>query len=228
MPPAFQRREHHEQIVDAIAFVSYRVALVARLGAARSCRADQCPARFGQGPSVADPAGDSASSILKRSATISRVALGSITRRRPTRFYVVFHRDLPDHQIAARLDNVQFDDLLLEQAQAPTSETLRGRREVSAINFASATPSKIRGRAELGLYLRLNIARALPDSGAWPLEGRCWCPAPRHPAFAPALPSPKRRLQRMRVRSSWAERLPLRINSSSWACSSPLNRTTYF
>jgi hypothetical protein len=29
---------------------------------------------------------------------------------------------------------------------------------VSAINFASATPSKIRGRAELGLYLRLHTA----------------------------------------------------------------------
>jgi hypothetical protein len=28
--------------------------------------------------------------------------------------------------------------------------------------------------------------------------------------------------------SSWAERLPLRINSSSWACSAALNRTTYF
>ena len=29
---------------------------------------------------------------------------------------------------------------------------------VSAINFASAAPSKIRGRAELGLYLRVNTA----------------------------------------------------------------------
>src|SRR5258707_8335346 len=28
--------------------------------------------------------------------------------------------------------------------------------------------------------------------------------------------------------SNWAERLPLRINSSSWARSSALNRTTYF
>ena len=29
---------------------------------------------------------------------------------------------------------------------------------VSAISFASAAPSKIRGRAELGLYLRVNTA----------------------------------------------------------------------
>src|SRR3954471_3515447 len=33
-----------------------------------------------------------------------------------------------------------------------------GPERVSAINFASATPSKIGGRAELGLYLRLNTA----------------------------------------------------------------------
>src|SRR5262249_9068550 len=36
-------------------------------------------------------------------------------------------------------------------------------------------------------------------------------------------------LSRMRAFvSSWAERLPLRINSSSWARSLALNRTTYF
>src|SRR5205807_7449610 len=34
----------------------------------------------------------------------------------------------------------------------------RAGERVSAISFASATPSKIRGRAELGLYLRLNTA----------------------------------------------------------------------
>jgi hypothetical protein len=39
---------------------------------------------------------------------------------------------------------------------------------VSAINFASATPSKIRGRAELGLYLRLNTA-SNPSSTSWRL-----------------------------------------------------------
>jgi hypothetical protein len=39
---------------------------------------------------------------------------------------------------------------------------------VSATNFASATPSKIRGRAELGLYLRLNTA-SNPSSTSWRL-----------------------------------------------------------
>jgi hypothetical protein len=42
------------------------------------------------------------------------------------------------------------------------------------------------------------------------------------PAFA------EFRYVRLAFVSSWAERLPLRINSSSWARSSTLNRTTYF
>src|SRR5208282_4045467 len=37
--------------------------------------------------------------------------------------------------VAGALDNVQFDDLLLEQAQAPTGETLRGRREGQCDQF---------------------------------------------------------------------------------------------
>jgi hypothetical protein len=40
MPPAFQRREHHEQIGDAIAFVFVIVALVVRFGGDRRARLD--------------------------------------------------------------------------------------------------------------------------------------------------------------------------------------------
>src|SRR5271165_491859 len=36
-------------------------------------------------------------------------------------------------------------------------------KQVRAINFASAAPSKIRGRAEFGLYLRVSAA-AIPSS----------------------------------------------------------------
>ena len=39
---------------------------------------------------------------------------------------------------------------------------------VSAISFASAAPSKMRGRAELGLYLRVNTA-SNPSSTSWRL-----------------------------------------------------------
>src|SRR5450432_4183242 len=89
---------------------------------------------------------------------------------------------------------------------------------VSAINFASAAPSKIRGRAELGLYLRLNTA-SNPSSTSWRLVR----------SIVAMLVSSAAAFSRMRAFvSSWAERLPLRINSSSWARSSELNRTTYF
>ena len=64
--------------------------------------------------------------------------------------------------VAGLLDDVQFDNFLLEQAQAPTGEALGGREQVRAINFASAAPSKTRGRAEFGLYLRLSTASSLP------------------------------------------------------------------
>src|ERR1700676_4374747 len=104
---------------------------------------------------------------------------------------------------------------------------------VSAINFASATPSKIRGRAELGLYLRLNTA-SNPSSTSWRLVRSIVAmlvssAAAIRPSLQPSPSSDTSAFSRMRafVRSC-AERLPLRINTSSWARSSALNRTTYF
>jgi hypothetical protein len=47
---------------------------------------------------------------------------------------------------------------LLEQAGLQRAKPSGAGERLSAINFASATPSKIRGRAELGLHLRLNTA----------------------------------------------------------------------
>src|SRR3984893_7444327 len=60
--------------------------------------------------------------------------------------------------VAGALDNVQFDNLLLEQTQAPSGKAFRGRREGQRDQFASAAPSKIRRRAEFALYLRANTA----------------------------------------------------------------------
>src|SRR5208282_3352910 len=104
---------------------------------------------------------------------------------------------------------------------------------VSAINFASAAPSKIRGRAELGLYLRLNTA-SNPSSTSWRLVRSIVAmlvssAAAIRLSLQPSPSSDMSAFSRMRAFvSSWAERLPLWINSSSWACSSALNRTTYF
>ena len=43
-------------------------------------------------------------------------------------------------------------------AKATKRVLKRQSEQVRAINFASAVPSKIRGRAEFGLYLRLSVA----------------------------------------------------------------------
>src|SRR5271170_2949579 len=104
---------------------------------------------------------------------------------------------------------------------------------LSAINFASAAPSKIRGRAELGLYLRLNTA-SNPSSTSWRLVRSIVAmlvssAAAIRLSLQPSPSSDMSAFSRMRAFvSSWAERLPLWINSSSWACSSALNRTAYF
>src|ERR1700675_4325560 len=104
---------------------------------------------------------------------------------------------------------------------------------VSAISFASAAPSKMRGRAELGLYLRVNTA-SNPSSTSWRLVRSILAmlvssAAAIRLSLQPSPASDTSAFKRMRAFvSSCAERLPLLINSSSWARSSALNRTTYF
>src|ERR1019366_1033838 len=104
---------------------------------------------------------------------------------------------------------------------------------VSAISFASATPSKMRGRAELGLYLRVNTA-SNASSTSWRLVRSILAMLASSAtairlSLQPSPASDTSAFKRMRAFvSSCAERLPLRINSSSWTRSSALNRTTYF
>src|SRR5271169_2089901 len=104
---------------------------------------------------------------------------------------------------------------------------------VSAISFASAAPSKMRGRAELGLYLRVNTA-SNPSSTRWRLVRSIVAmlvssAAAIRLSLQPSPASDTSAFKRMRAFvSSCAERLPLLINSSSWPRSSAVNRTTYF
>ena len=67
--------------------------------------------------------------------------------------------------VAGILYDVQFDDLL-EQSKAPTGEPSGAGEQVKAINFASAAPSKIRGRAEFGLCLRFSAPSFLDEATA--------------------------------------------------------------
>ena len=91
---------------------------------------------------------------------------------------------------------------------------------VSAINFASATPSKIRGRAEFELYLRARTA-SNPSSTNWRLVRSTVAmlvssAAAIRLSLQPSPASDTSAFKRIRALvSSWAERLPLRINSPS-------------
>ena len=104
---------------------------------------------------------------------------------------------------------------------------------VSAINFASAAPSKIRGRAELGLYLRASTA-SNPSSTSWcrvrsTVAMLVSSAAAIRLSLQPAPASDTSAFKRMRAFvSNCAERLPLRINSLSRSRSSATSLTTYF
>jgi hypothetical protein len=87
--------------------------------------------------------------------------------------------------------------------------------------------------AELGLYFapQHRLEPLLDQLAPGPLDsGDAGVQRRGNPAVVQPSPnSDTSAFSRMRAFvSSWAERLPLRINSSSWARSSTLNRTTYF
>src|SRR3954452_9250270 len=238
LPPAFQRREHHEQIGDAIAFVFVIVTRwLSRFGGDRRARLDdQLLGGFVE-------AHERALWIVRSLIDFQDVFHGGDKRR------VGIGRNHPS-LLAMRFENVFFNVrpivLSLARSTMCSSTTFSSSRRrlhlakpsgagerVSAINFASAAPSKIRGRAELGLYLRVNTA-SNPSSTSWRLVRSIVAmlvssAAAIRLSLQPSPSSDMSAFSRMRAFvSSWAERLPLRINSSSWARSSALNRTTYF
>src|SRR6266700_2573337 len=186
MPPAFQRREHHEQIGDAIAFVFVIVTRwLSRFGGDRRARVDDQLLRgFVE-------AHERALRIVRSLIDFQDVFHGGDKRR------VGVGRN---HALllAMWLENVFFSVrpivLSLARSTMCSSTTFSSSRRrlhlakpsgtgesVSAISFASAAPSKIRRRAEFELYLRANTASTLPrPAGAWSArQWRCWCPAPR-------------------------------------------------
>jgi hypothetical protein len=125
---------------------------------------------------------------------------------------------------------VQFDDLLLKKAHLQRAKP-SGAGEGERDQFCFCYAVEIRGRAELGLYLRLNTA-SNPSSTNWRLVRSIVAmlvssAAAIRLSLQPS-PSPDTSaFSRMRAFvSSRAERLPLWIYSWSWARSSALNRTT--
>src|SRR5271167_3739012 len=236
--PALQRREHHEYIGHAVAFVFVIVwGFSSRLGGDRRTRLDdQLLGRFIQ--------------TDQRAIGVTRLLLG---------FQHVFHGGdeagvgvRRDHPLppAMRFEDVFFKTLPIVLSLAfstmfnsTTFSSSRRRlqranpsgagEQVRAINFASVAPSKIRGRAELGLYLRASA----PSSPSSTRRRR------RRPillmlvssaaeialSLQPSPASDTSAFSRMRAFvSSCAGCLPAQVNASSRSRSSALNLTTYF
>src|SRR5467141_4246758 len=173
MPPAFQRREHHEQIGDAIAFVFVIVARwLSRFGGDRRARLeDQLLRGFVE-------AHERALRIVRSLIDFQDVFHGGDKRR------VGVGRNHP-LLLVMRLENVFFSVrpivLSLARSTMCSSTTFSSSRRrlhlakpsgtgesVRPLSFASAAPSKIRRRAEFELYLRANTA-SNPSSTSWRL-----------------------------------------------------------
>src|SRR5438876_4181027 len=238
MPPAFQRREHHDQIGDAIAFVFVIVTRwLSRFGGDRRARVDDQLLRgFVE-------AHERALRIVRSLIDFQDVFHGGDKRR------VGVGRNHP-LLLAMRLENVFFSVrpivLSLARSTMCSSTTFSSSRRrlhlakpsgtgesVSAISLASAAPSKIRRRAEFELYLRANTA-SNPSSTSWRLVRSTVAmlvssAAAIRLSLQPSPASDMSAFNRMRAFvSSWAERLPLRINSLSRSRSSASSLTTYF
>src|ERR1019366_8560210 len=196
-PPAFERREQHEQIRDSITLVLVVVARLApRLsGNSRARLKDQLFRGFVE-------THDGALRITRPLVDFQHVFhVGNEGR-------VGLRRDHP-LLLEMRLENVflRVRPIVLSLAHRTmlSSTTFCSRRRrlhlacpagagphVSAISFASAAPSNIRGRAEFGLYLRVSTD-SNPSSTNWrlvPRYWRCWCPEPRRSGCHPSHPQP--------------------------------------
>ncbi len=104
--------------------------------------------------------------------------------------------------------------------------------QVRASNFASPAPSKIRGRAEFGLYLRVSAASRPSSTSRRRVQPILMLVSNAAEIVLSLQPSPasdRSAFSRMRALvSDCAGCLPARIIASSRSRSSALNFTTYF
>src|SRR6202140_3548158 len=238
MPPAFQRRECHEQIGHAIARVFVIMTrLASGFGGNRLARFDEHLLRgFGEGHEGA--LGIARSLIdLQHVFHVGDKGRAGLGRNDPLLLQVrlenVFLRVRPMVLSLARSTMFSSTTLSSSRRRLHLACPSGAGPHDSAINFASAAPSKIRGRAEFALYLRVRTASNPSSTNCRRVRRILAMLVSSASAIRLSLqPSPASdasAFNRMRAFvTSWAERLPLRIKSSSWARSSALNRTTYF
>ncbi len=173
MPPAFQRREHHEQIGDAIGFVFVIVTrwLHPGFGGDRRARVDDRLHFEVSSRHTSEALRIVRSLIDFRTSSMVATNAALASGRSP-----IAACDTDENVF-----NVRPIVLSLARSTMCSSTTFSSSRRrlhlakpagagerVSAISFASATPSKIRGRAEFELYLRARTA-SNPSSTNWRL-----------------------------------------------------------
>src|ERR1700757_1606685 len=234
----FPRREHHEQIGDTIAFVFVIVTrLASRLRRDRSARLDDHLLRgFVEAHErplrIVRPLID-----LQHVFHVGDKGRAGVRRNHPfllaMRFENVFFSVRPMVLSLARSTMCSSTTFSSSRRKVHRAKPSGAGERVSAINLASAAPSKIRSRADLGLYLRVNTA-SKPSSTSWrrvrSMVAMLVCSAAAIAlSLQPSPASDTSAFKRMRAfLSSWADRLPLRINSLSRSRSSSVSLTTYF
>src|SRR4029077_16713478 len=238
MPPAFQRREHHEQIGHAVALVFVIVTRLASwLGGNRFAHFDDHLLR---GFVEAD---DGALGIARSLIDLQHVfhvgdkGRAGVGRNDPLLlqmwFESVFLSVRPMVLSLARSTMCSSTTFSSSRRRLHLACPSGAGPHDSAINFASATPSKMRGRAEFGLYLRVSAA-SNPSSTNWRRVRRTlamlvFSASASRLSIQPSPASDTSAFNRMRAFvNNCAERLPLWIRSLSCARSSALNRTMYF
>src|ERR1700756_985600 len=157
--PAFQRREHHEQIGDAVAFIFVVVARwSSRLGADRLPRLHYQSLRLfietNQGPlRIVGPLVDFKNVFHRRYE--GRVGLGSdhplLLAMRVEDVFLSVRPIVLSLAFSTMFNSTLFSS---RRRRLHLAKPSGGGPHVKAISFASAAPSNIRGRADLGLYLR--------------------------------------------------------------------------
>src|SRR5271166_1338563 len=138
-----------------------------------------------------------------------------------------------DRVVAGLLDDVQFDDLLLEQAQTPTREPLGRRRAGQGDQFRLRRSVENPRPGGVRLYLRVSAA-AIPSSTSRRRVRPILLMLVSNAAeialsLQPSPASDRSAFNRMRAFvSDCAGCLPAQIIASSRSRSSALNFTTYF
>src|ERR1017187_5488477 len=237
-PPAFERREQHEQIRDSIALVLVIVARLApRLGGNSRARLDNQLFRgFVE-------AHDGALGITRSLVDFQHVFhVGNegrvgVRRDHPLllemRLENVFLRVLPIVLSLARWTMLSSKTFSSSRRRLHLACPSGAGPHVSAISFASAAPSNIRGRAEFGLYLRVSTD-SNPSTTNWRLVRSILAmlvssASAIRLSLQPSPDADTSAFSRMRAFvNNCAERRPARIKVTSCSRSSALSLTTYF